>query len=116
MRVVDFGHIADGGMHFNVIWSHDAMPAYDTKAVQGLRDRLHALLVDEFNGSFSAEHGIGIHNLRCFRRYTAPVAIALTDGIRRLLDPMYLCGAVDFGPYPAQVNSGESFFQTSPDA
>lgn len=116
LRVVDFGHIADGGMHFNVIWPHDAVPAYDADAVQSLRDRLYALVVDEFNGSFSAEHGIGIHNLRYYRRYTAPVAMALADGIRQLLDPMYLCGAVDFGPDPEQVGPGESFSQTSPDA
>lgn len=86
LRVVDFGHIADGGMHFIVIWPHDAVPAYDAEAMQGLRDRLYPLVVDEFNGSFSAEHGIDIHNLRYYRRY------------------------------PAQVGSGESFFQTSPDS
>lgn len=81
-----------------------------------MRDRLYALVIDEFNGSFSAEHGIGIHNMRYFRRYTAPVAMALKDCIRQLLDPMCLCGAVNFAPYPAQVGFGESFFQTSSDA
>ena len=30
LRVVDFGHIADDGMHFNVILPHDAVPAYVT--------------------------------------------------------------------------------------
>lgn len=101
LRVTDFGHIADGGMHFNVIWPHDAVPDYDSEAVQVLRDRLYALVVDDFKGSFSAEHGIGPHNLRYYHRYTDPAAIALAHGIRELLDPLRLCGAVDFGPDPA---------------
>lgn len=108
--VTDFGHIADGGMHFNVVWPHAAVPAYDAAVVQALRDRLYALVVDEFKGSFSAEHGIGPHNLRYYQRYTAPAALALAAGIRQLLDPRRLSGAVDLGAGPALPGSGEASF------
>ena len=110
MCVTDFVHIADGGMHFNVVWPHAAVPAYDAAVVQGLRDRLYALVVDEFSGSFSAEHGIGPHNLRYYQRYTAPAALALAAGIRQLLDPRRLSGAVDLGAGPALPGSGEASF------
>ncbi|MDR0225380.1 MAG: FAD-binding oxidoreductase [Burkholderiaceae bacterium] len=97
LHVVDFGHIADGGVHFNVIWRHGADQAYDAATVQALRDRIYAMVVEEFGGSYSAEHGVGPHNLAYYRRYASPAARRLAQGLRRLVDPAQLCGSVDFG-------------------
>ena len=98
LHVVDFGHVADGGVHFNVIWPKAAAVAYRPEVAEQLRDRLYALVVERFGGSFSAEHGIGPHNLAYYRRYTNPAAKFLAGGIRKLVDPMRLCGTVDLGP------------------
>jgi FAD/FMN-containing dehydrogenase len=98
LQVVDFGHIADGGVHFNVIWPHDAAQAYDIDTVTDLRDRIYALVAGPFNGSFSAEHGVGPHNLRYYRQYASDISQTLCAGIKQLVDPLGLCGTVDFGP------------------
>lgn len=97
LTVVDFGHIADGGVHFNVVWPHDATPAYDAATVTALRDEIYALVVERFDGSFSAEHGVGPHNLAYYDVHVDPAAKALAARVQRLLDPQGLCGTVDFG-------------------
>lgn len=98
LTVVDFGHIADGGVHFNVVWPHDAQEPYDADKVRTLRDEIYALVVERFGGSYSAEHGVGPHNLAYYRKYTSPVAMSIAGQVQRHLDPQALCGVVDFGP------------------
>lgn len=97
LHVVDFGHIADGGVHFNVIWRSDASQAYDPAVVNALRDRIYAMVVQDFAGSFSAEHGVGPHNIAYYRQYTPAPARRLAQGLRQMMDPQQLCGTVDFG-------------------
>ncbi|MBQ0130767.1 MAG: FAD-binding oxidoreductase [Comamonas sp.] len=97
LHVVDFGHIADGGVHFNVIWRSDADRPYDAAIVHALRDRIYAMVVNDFAGSYSAEHGIGPHNMAYYRQYTPAPARRLAQGLRQLIDPQQLCGTVDFG-------------------
>lgn len=96
---VEFGHIADGGVHFNVAWPHDAGEAYDPAKVRGLRDDMYALVVETYGGSYSAEHGVGPHNIAYYRKYTSPAALAIARDVQRRLDPQALCGVVDFGPH-----------------
>ncbi len=98
LHVVDFGHIADGGVHFNVIWPADAAQPYDAKTVRSLRDDLYDLVVVQFGGSFSAEHGVGPFNLRYYQRYTPRPLMQMTEQVRHITDPQRLCGGVDLGP------------------
>jgi FAD/FMN-containing dehydrogenase len=115
LSVVDFGHIADGGMHFNVVWPDAAVPPYERETVRRVRDAIYALAVEVFDGSFSAEHGIGPHNLPYYRKYTAAASRVVTDGIRRLLDPLALCGADAFGdPSGTTADSLAAHATTSP--
>lgn len=102
LHVVDFGHIADGGVHFNVIWRNDATQPYDAAVVHALRERIYAMVMHEFAGSYSAEHGIGPHNLAYYQQYTAAPARRLAQGLRQLVDPQQLCGSVDFGAATGQ--------------
>ena len=97
LTVVDFGHIADGGVHFNVIWRKDAAQAYDPAVVQQLRDAVYAMAVEDFGGSYSAEHGVGPHNIAYYHRFTPPLLQQWADGWRDRLDPQRLCGTVDLG-------------------
>ena len=99
LTVIDFGHVADGGMHFNVIRPHSE-PPLDAARTQALRDGIYGLAVETFGGSYSAEHGIGPHNLGYYWRYGGAAVQSLAHGIRALLDPQALCGVVDFGPAP----------------
>lgn len=98
LTVIDFGHIADGGVHFNLVWPHAARPAYDAVVVSDLRDRIYALVVEQFGGSYSAEHGVGPHNATYYQRYTDGDVKRIAGVIKNTLDPAGLCGSVDYGP------------------
>lgn len=60
----DFGHVADGGTHFNLVGPADA---YRHAA---LRDAVLALAVDGFSASFSGEHGLGRAVQTAYDRFT----------------------------------------------
>lgn len=96
LLVVDFGHIADGGMHFNLAWPADAALSYDVDVVGQVRDEVYDLVVADFEGSFSAEHGVGPHNIAYWRRYTPPTAQRLASRLQALMNPGRHCGVVDF--------------------
>lgn len=97
IRVMDFGHWADGGCHFNMIWPKDAGPAYDTAIVEQIRTLIYDLVVEKYQGSFSAEHGVGPYNLAYYQRYTSRSAIQLAGQLQTMLDPQRLLGLTWFG-------------------
>ncbi len=96
LTAIDFGHIADGGVHFNLVWPHAASPAFDAAIVQDLRDRIYALVVEQFGGSYSAEHGVGPHNVPYYQRYTHTRVKQIAGAIKHTLDPAGLCGTVNY--------------------
>ncbi|WP_080581793.1 FAD-binding oxidoreductase [Sinorhizobium fredii] len=64
--IADFGHLGDGGVHFNMIWPHDV--PHDADLVERLRTAVYDL-VAAHGGSFSAEHGVGPFNAHYYKRY-----------------------------------------------
>jgi FAD/FMN-containing dehydrogenase len=96
LRVCDFGHCADGGDHFNLVWPGSAGP-YDAAVVEAVRELVYDRVVREYGGSFSAEHGIGPHNISCYKRFASPAERQLAGRLKRLCDPKALLGSVDFG-------------------
>lgn len=97
IKVMDFGHWADGGCHFNMIWPHDAPLAYDAATVEQIRTLIYDLVVEKYQGSFSAEHGVGPYNLMYYQRYTSDTALALAGRLQTVLDPQRLLGLTWFG-------------------
>ncbi len=85
-RVVAFGHIGDGNVHFNVMQPVGADPAAflakETEITTGVHD-----IAAELDGSFSAEHGIGVLKKTALERYKSPVELALMRTLKRTLDP-----------------------------
>jgi FAD/FMN-containing dehydrogenase len=86
-RVVAFGHLGDGNVHFNV-----RAPAHGD-AAQWLAEHgaavtafVHDLVMDA-GGSISAEHGIGQLKLAELGRTGDPVRLAAQIAIKRALDP-----------------------------
>ena len=93
-EVCDFGHIADGGVHFNLV-SH--APADDEDRMNGLRDRLLEVAINDFGASFSGEHGIGRANQIAYDRYT-PAAIQRYSAKVAAVFGTSASAAVRFGP------------------
>ena len=90
VRLVNFGHLGDGNLHYNV----QAPAEGDPKAF--LRDeeaRVNDLVyeaVAKFGGSFSAEHGVGALKVDKLQQYQSPVALTMMRAIKGALDPQGL--------------------------
>lgn len=84
--LVAYGHVGDGNLHFNV----NQRPGTDAGAFAAreasLKRAVHDL-VARFNGSFSAEHGIGRLKVDELRRYAQPAELAAMHRIKQALDP-----------------------------
>ena len=90
IRLVNFGHLGDGNLHYNV----QAPEHCDTKAfLRDNEDRVNTWVyqsVKRFGGSISAEHGVGSMKVDSLPDYKDPVALALMQHIKRALDPQGL--------------------------
>ncbi|MFZ6675635.1 FAD-binding oxidoreductase [Undibacterium sp. Xuan67W] len=105
LQIMDFGHWADGGSHFNLVWPHAASLAYDAAIVNTLRAAIYDMVVHKYQGSFSAEHGVGPYNQTYYHRYTSDAAQQLAGDIQNMLDPAHLFGLTWFGK--AKVGSND---------
>jgi len=90
VRLVNFGHLGDGNLHYNV------QAPLGTDGAQFLAEREHAVntlvfdAVATHGGSFSAEHGIGALKRDELAARKHPVALALMRRIKAALDPQGL--------------------------
>lgn len=90
VRLVNFGHLGDGNLHYNV----QAPTGGDSAAF--LRDweqQVNTLVFDSvqrFGGSISAEHGIGSIKVDKLPKHKDPTALAMMQAIKRALDPSNL--------------------------
>ena len=85
-RVVAFGHVGDGNVHFNLSQPKDMEAA----AFLARRDDLATVVydvVDEFNGSISAEHGVGQAKRSHLEHYKSETEITLMRTLKQSLDP-----------------------------
>ncbi|MNE96657.1 putative FAD-linked oxidoreductase [compost metagenome] len=87
MRLVNFGHLGDGNLHYNV----QAPAEGDPKAfLRDQEDRVNHLVyeaVAKFGGSFSAEHGVGALKVDKLQQYQSPVALGMMRAVKQALDP-----------------------------
>ncbi len=86
IRVVAFGHVGDGNLHYNLS-KPDAQDNATFLASQPEVNRIVHDTVDALNGSISAEHGIGQLKRGELLRYKDPVEMALMRSIKQALDP-----------------------------
>ena len=87
IRLVNFGHLGDGNLHYNV----QAPAGADGPAfLQNHEDEVNTWVFDQvkaFNGSISAEHGIGSLKADKLTHYKDPTALAMMKAIKLALDP-----------------------------
>jgi FAD/FMN-containing dehydrogenase len=89
IRVVAFGHLGDGNLHYNLS-KPDALENSAFIDSQPVANRLVHDLVHSLNGSISAEHGIGQLKREELLRYKSPVELAMMRSIKQALDPLGL--------------------------
>jgi FAD/FMN-containing dehydrogenase len=85
-RVVAFGHLGDGNIHFNVTQPVGADKQAFLDQWRAMNDVVHDV-VASYGGSISAEHGIGVMKRDELVHVKDPVAIALMRQLKATLDP-----------------------------
>ena len=87
VRLVNFGHLGDGNLHYNVQAPAHGDPATFLREQEA---RVNTLVFDQvhrFGGSISAEHGVGSLKADKLVQYKDPVALGLMRNIKQALDP-----------------------------
>jgi FAD/FMN-containing dehydrogenase len=86
-RVVAFGHMGDGNIHFNVSQPIGADKQTFLADWEGMNEVVHDV-VAKYQGSFSAEHGIGVLKRGLLLRKKNPAALDVMRAIKATLDPL----------------------------
>lgn len=87
-RTVAFGHLGDGNIHFHVK-APDGVHVADWYAGDGRRITAHVYdRVQEYGGSLSAEHGIGLAKVAEFARLVDPARLSALRAIKHAFDPL----------------------------
>jgi FAD/FMN-containing dehydrogenase len=86
LRIVCFGHVGDGNVHYNLSKSLTQDNAAFIKSAP-IANRIVHDLVTEFGGSISAEHGLGQLKRDEIARYKSSVELDMQRAIKRALDP-----------------------------
>lgn len=97
-RVLAFGHVGDGNIHFNVLLGEQQSGGEINRTV-------HAI-VREFAGSITAEHGIGRYRAAELSEHRSAAEMALMRAVKHAIDPRDLMnpGAV----LPAESSKPEA--------
>ncbi|MCA3559395.1 MAG: FAD-binding oxidoreductase [Aestuariivirga sp.] len=85
-RFVTFGHLGDGNIHYNISQPEGT----DKQEFLGMWDDVNDVvfeIVRRFNGSISAEHGIGRLKAHRMPEIKSDVELDMMRGLKRMLDP-----------------------------
>jgi len=86
IRIVAFGHMGDGNVHYNCGKSQ----ADDASRFYGESPDVNHIVykvVADLNGSISAEHGLGVLKVEEIKQYKSELELGLMRAIKRTLDP-----------------------------
>ena len=87
IRIVNFGHLGDGNLHYNVQAPLGVSPADFLADHEGAVNAVVYEAVQTHGGSISAEHGIGMLKREVLAQTQSPVARQLMRAIKAALDP-----------------------------
>ena len=85
-RIVAFGHIGDGNVHYDIVPPEGSAP----DALDDLRPTIENAVydvIDTFDGSISAEHGVGRHRRDSLAKRKSAVELNAMRAIKNALDP-----------------------------
>lgn len=87
-RMVTFGHLGDGNLHYNVQTPEGGDPKAFLVQYQAALNRIVYDSVHRHHGSISAEHGLGQLKIDDAARYKSPTELALMRAVKTALDPL----------------------------
>lgn len=87
IEVFVFGHLGDGNLHYAVAESSGTTNPIVRAKAKEITALVHKMIVD-YNGSISAEHGIGLLEREELAKYKDPFELEMMRSIKRTLDPL----------------------------
>ncbi len=85
-RVSVFGHVGDGNLHYDILPAvGEDIPAFIARWKEG--SAVVHDVVARYDGSISAEHGLGRLKTDEVRKYKSPLEVETMAAIRRAIDP-----------------------------
>ncbi len=85
-EVIWFGHIGDGNLHINILKPKDLSREDFIKKCQGADDLLYQQIA-KYDGSVSAEHGVGLAKKKFLHYSRSPQEIEILKQIKKIFDP-----------------------------
>jgi FAD/FMN-containing dehydrogenase len=85
-RIVAFGHVGDGNVHYDVLAGAGADQSAHVAARDAAAELVHGVVMD-MGGSISAEHGLGTMKTAEALQYKSAVEVAALRAVRAALDP-----------------------------
>ncbi|MEH6468775.1 MAG: FAD-binding oxidoreductase [Porticoccus sp.] len=85
-EIVWFGHIGDGNIHLNILKPDDLTVEAFTERCGGVSKQV-AALIQSFNGSVSAEHGVGLLKKDYLSYTRTETELQLMRQIKKVFDP-----------------------------
>jgi len=87
VRIINFGHLGDGNLHYNIAPPLGSDPnSFNLANEKAIHELVYAQ-VERCQGSISAEHGVGQLKLDGLRAHKGAVAHDLMKTLKRALDP-----------------------------
>ncbi|MEN9436248.1 MAG: hypothetical protein RIR09_903 [Pseudomonadota bacterium] len=90
IRLVNYGHLGDGNLHYNVQAPEGADAEAFLQTQEAAVNAVVYAMVGQFGGSISAEHGIGSLKRDTLQHSKSPVALDMMRAIKNALDPQNL--------------------------
>ncbi len=89
VRLICFGHLGDGNLHYNAYLPDRLRTDAAARDAHDVTETVYDI-VRQYGGSFSAEHGIGLSKVAELARYKSAVELDLMRTVKRTLDPQGL--------------------------
>ena len=86
IEIFVFGHLGDGNLHYAVAEPADTGNPVVRKQAEAITNTVHAIVTD-FNGSISAEHGIGLLKRHELPDHKSEIELQMMRSIKAALDP-----------------------------
>nr|WP_315845805.1 FAD-binding oxidoreductase [uncultured Achromobacter sp.] len=87
IRIVCFGHVGDGNLHYNQSKPEGMADAAFRAQEDAVHDAVHETAA-ALGGSISAEHGIGRLKQKAFLQFKPAVSVEVMQRIKHALDPL----------------------------
>ena len=85
LKTIYFGHLGDGNLHYNVFGNGSLPDGFEGKSLEFTKELYK--IVHNYNGSFSAEHGIGLDKKKYLIKSRSKDEIELMRLIKKSIDP-----------------------------